>query len=98
MKVWLRVVEGPDRGREFAFETRDRFLIGRVPTAHFQITQDPFFKNGDYSERPSAGVQLFGSIWAGWLYSQEWWRQQLWKRGDADTTSLGPRAPSPSSV
>ena len=43
MKVRLVVVEGPDRGREFTFETRDRFLIGRVPTAHFQITQDPFF-------------------------------------------------------
>jgi serine/threonine-protein kinase len=42
MKVHLRVVEGPDVGRTFTFEARDRFLIGRAPTAHFQIT-DPFF-------------------------------------------------------
>ncbi|MBL9015116.1 MAG: FHA domain-containing protein, partial [Myxococcales bacterium] len=42
MKVQLRVVDGPDVGRTFTFETRDRFLIGRAPTAHFQIT-DPFF-------------------------------------------------------
>jgi serine/threonine-protein kinase len=43
MKVHLRVVEGPDAGRAFTFETRDRFLIGRAPTAHFQITQDNYF-------------------------------------------------------
>ena len=43
MKVHLRVVEGPDVGRTFSFETRDRFLIGRAPTAHFQITQDNYF-------------------------------------------------------
>ena len=52
------------------------------------IQLDPAFNGGDYTTRPTQGVQLFGSIWAGWLYSQEWWRQQLWKRGDADTTSL----------
>jgi eukaryotic-like serine/threonine-protein kinase len=43
MKVHLKVVEGPDVGRTFTFETRDRFLIGRAPTAHFQITQDGYF-------------------------------------------------------
>ena len=43
MKVHLRVVQGPDIGRTFTFETRDRFLIGRAPTAHFQITQDNYF-------------------------------------------------------
>lgn len=39
----LRVIEGPDLGRSFTFETRDRFIIGRAPTASFQITQDLFF-------------------------------------------------------
>lgn len=43
MKLHLRVVEGPDLGRAFSFETRDRFLLGRAPTAHFQIKDDPFF-------------------------------------------------------
>jgi homoserine O-acetyltransferase len=52
------------------------------------IQLDPAFNGGDYTTRPTQGVQLFGSIWAGWLYSQEWWRRQLWKRDDADTTSL----------
>jgi hypothetical protein len=43
MKIHLRVVEGPDLGRAFSFETRDRFLLGRAPTAHFQIKEDLFF-------------------------------------------------------
>ena len=43
MKVHLQVIEGPDRGRVFTFDVRDRFLIGRASTAHFQILQDPFF-------------------------------------------------------
>ena len=52
------------------------------------IQMDTAFHNGDYTTRPTQGVQMFASIWAGWLYSQEWWRQELWKRGAADTTSL----------
>jgi homoserine O-acetyltransferase len=52
------------------------------------IQLDTAFHDGDYTTRPTRGVEQFASIWAGWLYSQEWWRQQLWKRGPADTTSL----------
>src|SRR5688572_29070829 len=43
MRVQLRVVEGPDLGHAFTFETRDRFLIGRAPAAHFRLTADPYF-------------------------------------------------------
>lgn len=43
MKVHLRVIDGPDLGRAFTFESRDRFLVGRAPTANFQIKDDPFF-------------------------------------------------------
>lgn len=43
MKIHLRVVEGPDLGRTFTFETRDRFILGRAPTANFQIANDLFF-------------------------------------------------------
>ena len=25
------------------------------------------------------GMEAFGMVWAGWLYSQEWWRRELWK-------------------
>ena len=37
------------------------------------------FKGGDYTEEPAKGIKAFGMVWAGWLYSQEWWRQELWR-------------------
>jgi eukaryotic-like serine/threonine-protein kinase len=43
MRVHLRVIEGPGRGKAFTFETRDRFLIGRAPDVHFQLVEDPYF-------------------------------------------------------
>ncbi len=42
-QIRLRVIEGPDRGRLFALKPRDRFVMGRAPTAHFQLTHDGFF-------------------------------------------------------
>jgi serine/threonine-protein kinase len=42
-RIRLRVIEGPDRGRTFALKPRDRFVMGRAPTAHFQLTHDGFF-------------------------------------------------------
>ena len=43
------------------------------------ITADVAFNNGDYTAQPAKGLSAFGMVWAGWLYSQEWWRQELWK-------------------
>jgi homoserine O-acetyltransferase len=43
------------------------------------LTADENFKGGDYTEPPVKGVQAFSMVWAGWLYSQEWWRQELWR-------------------
>src|SRR5579871_4067734 len=43
------------------------------------LTTDPAFKNGDYTEPPKNGLAAFGMVWGGWLYSQEWWRKELWK-------------------
>jgi homoserine O-acetyltransferase/O-succinyltransferase len=42
------------------------------------IQLDPAFKGGDYTEQPVQGIKLFGLIWTGWLFSQEWWRKELW--------------------
>src|SRR5579872_2012103 len=25
------------------------------------------------------GMHAFGTVWAGWLFSQEWWRRELWR-------------------
>ena len=49
------------------------------------LTADAAFKGGDYAEQPEKGIQAFAIVWTGWLFSQEWWRQELW-RSDA---SLG---------
>jgi homoserine O-acetyltransferase len=43
------------------------------------LTADPAFKNGDYITPPAKGLEAFAMVWAGWLYSQEWWRKELWK-------------------
>jgi homoserine O-acetyltransferase len=43
------------------------------------IEADPSFNGGDYAAQPARGLSAFGMVWAGWLYSQEWWRDELWK-------------------
>jgi len=43
------------------------------------LTADPAFQNGDYKTPPNKGLEAFGMVWAGWLYSQEWWRRELWR-------------------
>ena len=43
------------------------------------ITADENFKGGDYTSPPQKGLSAFGMVWAGWLYSQEWWRRELWR-------------------
>ncbi|HEY4357800.1 MAG TPA: alpha/beta fold hydrolase [Acidobacteriaceae bacterium] len=44
------------------------------------ITADETFNNGDYKTEPAKGLSAFGMVWAGWLYSQEWWRDELWRK------------------
>jgi homoserine O-acetyltransferase len=43
------------------------------------ITTDAAFNNGDYTSPPSKGIAAFGTVWLAWLYSQEWWRKELWR-------------------
>lgn len=47
------------------------------------LTADDAFKGGDYTTPPEKGLQAFAMVWTGWLFSQEWWRRELW-RVDAD--------------
>ena len=46
------------------------------------IAADPVFAAGDYRARPAAGLSAFGVVWGGWLYSQAWWREELWRGGE----------------
>ena len=52
------------------------------------LTADPAFDGGDYKTPPRKGLEAFGMVWAGWLYSQEWWRRELWRAGSAPGTTF----------
>jgi homoserine O-acetyltransferase len=43
------------------------------------LTTDPAWQGGEYTTPPKKGLEAFGVVWAAWLYSQEWWRRELWK-------------------
>ncbi|NBW66195.1 alpha/beta fold hydrolase [bacterium] len=43
------------------------------------LTSDAAFKAGEYTTPPTQGLAAFGMVWAAWLYSQEWWRKELWR-------------------
>jgi homoserine O-acetyltransferase len=43
------------------------------------LTADAAFQDGDYTSPPVKGLEAFGAVWAAWLYSQEWWRRELWR-------------------
>ncbi|MBS0296325.1 MAG: alpha/beta fold hydrolase [Proteobacteria bacterium] len=45
------------------------------------LTADPAFNGGDYTAQPRRGIEAFSMVWAGWLFSQEWWRKELWREG-----------------
>jgi homoserine O-acetyltransferase len=50
------------------------------------LTADPAFNGGDYTAPPRKGIEAYGMVWLGWLYSQEWWRREMWKTANPDRT------------
>jgi homoserine O-acetyltransferase len=52
------------------------------------LTADPEFQNGDYKTPPKTGLAAFGMVWAAWLYSQEWWRKELWRASSPAGTTF----------
>lgn len=52
------------------------------------IMADPVFNNGDYTAQPQKGIEAFSLMWTGWLYSQEWWRRELWRANAKAGTTL----------
>jgi homoserine O-acetyltransferase len=52
------------------------------------LTADQSFNGGDYTAPPQKGLEAFGMVWAGWLYSQEWWRKELWRAGSPPGTTF----------
>src|ERR1700722_11908391 len=52
------------------------------------LTTDPPFQKGGNTSPPKNGLAAFGMVWAGWLYSQEWWRKELWRAGAKPGTAF----------
>jgi len=62
--------------------------IVRLESEINAITLDPAFANGDYKEQPKKGIEAFALIWEAWLFSQEWWRKELWREGAKPGTTF----------
>ena len=53
--------------------------VVRLESQIIAIQTDPAFADGDYKVQPKKGLEAFGAVWAGWLFSQAWWREELWR-------------------
>lgn len=53
--------------------------IVRLESEIAALTADEAFRGGDYTTEPVKGIQAFSMVWTAWLYSQEWWRRELWR-------------------
>ena len=52
------------------------FLAG----AKAALLADPTYAGGDYSTPPDTGLRALGRVWAGWALSQQFFREELYKR------------------
>lgn len=43
------------------------------------LTTDAAWAGGDYRSPPLAGLKAFGRVYAGWIYSQAWYREHLYR-------------------
>jgi homoserine O-acetyltransferase len=60
--------------------------VARLEGQLAALFTDPAFAGGEYTEQPVAGIAAFGTVWAAWLYSQQWWRDELWRETDPEAT------------
>jgi len=52
------------------------------------LTADATFQNGDYTAPPTKGLEAFAMVWTAWLFSQEWWRRELWRETEKPGTTF----------
>jgi homoserine O-acetyltransferase len=62
--------------------------IVRLESEIAALTTDDAFKGGDYTAEPEKGIEAFSIVWTAWLFSQEWWRQELWRTEEPAGTTF----------
>ncbi len=62
--------------------------VVRLESEIAAIEADQTFNGGDYTKQPVKGVEAFSLVWTAWLYSQEWWRKELWRGENPKWTSV----------
>ena len=50
------------------------------------LIADQNWNNGDYKSPPVAGLKAFGRVYAGWAFSQDFFREELYKQLGFETT------------
>lgn len=53
--------------------------VVRLESAIAALTADPAFAGGRYTAPPTRGLAAWSAHWAAWVWSQEWWRRELYK-------------------
>lgn len=53
--------------------------IVRLEGAISAVSADAAFAGGRYTSPPVKGLAAWSTHWAGWVWSQEWWRRELFK-------------------
>jgi homoserine O-acetyltransferase len=43
------------------------------------LTADPAFRDGQFVEKPAAGLRAMGRVYAGWAMSYEFYRDEVWR-------------------
>jgi len=51
----------------------------RLEGAISALSADAAFQDGRYTSPPIKGLTAWSRHWAGWVWSQEWWRRELFK-------------------
>jgi homoserine O-acetyltransferase/O-succinyltransferase len=53
--------------------------VVRLESAIAALTADAAFRDGRYTSPPVKGLAAWSQHWAAWVWSQEWWRRELFK-------------------
>jgi len=51
----------------------------RLESAISALAADEKWKGGDYTEPPLDGIRAWAQHWSAWVYSQEWWRREMYR-------------------